>query len=100
MGLGGHVVEVATEALQPGDRVLFFTDGVIETRGPDGAEFGVERLADFLVRATLDSVTPAETIRRLSTSVLDYTGGDLRDDTSLLLVEYHGSQEVPPAAKG
>ena len=91
MGLGGQVVEVAVESLQPGDRVLFFTDGVIETRGTDGVEFGVERLADFLVRATLDSVTPAETIRRLSTSVMDYTGGDLRDDTSLLLIEYHGS---------
>lgn len=93
MGLGGQLVEVATEPLQAGDRVLFYTDGVVETRGADGIEFGVERLADFLVRATLDSVTPAETVRRLSTSVMSYAGGELRDDTSLLLVEYHGANE-------
>jgi hypothetical protein len=63
MGLGGSVNEIATETLQPGDRVLFFSDGVVETRSPDGEQFGVERLADFLVRATLDQVFPAETRR-------------------------------------
>jgi serine phosphatase RsbU (regulator of sigma subunit) len=91
MGLGGRLEEIATEPLQAGDRVLFFTDGVIESRGADGNEFGVDRLADFLVRATLDAVTPAETLRRLSMSVMAYADGDLRDDASLLLIEYHGS---------
>jgi hypothetical protein len=31
-----------------GDRILLFTDGVIETRGRDGFEFGKERLEDFI----------------------------------------------------
>src|SRR3954452_3717435 len=32
MGLGGSVAEIAEVRLQPGDRVLFYTDGVTETR--------------------------------------------------------------------
>ncbi|MEO7429419.1 MAG: PP2C family protein-serine/threonine phosphatase [Acidimicrobiales bacterium] len=90
MGLGGSVKEIATVKLQPGDRVLFYTDGVIETRSVEGQEFGVERLADFLVRATLDRVTPAETVRRLSASILAYNGAALNDDATLLLIDYHG----------
>jgi serine phosphatase RsbU (regulator of sigma subunit) len=90
MGLGGSVREIATVKLQPGDRVLFYTDGVVETRTVDGEEFGVARLADFLVRATLDRVTPAETVRRLSASIMAYNGGVLNDDATLLLLDYEG----------
>ena len=72
MGLGGSVAEIATEQLQPGDRVLFFTDGVSEAKSPAGEEFGVPRLADLLVRATLDGVSPAETARRLTTSIVTF----------------------------
>jgi len=63
---------------------------VIETRDADNQQFGIDRLADFLVRATLDGVSPAETVRRLSASIMNYEGADLNDDATLLLVEYHG----------
>jgi serine phosphatase RsbU (regulator of sigma subunit) len=91
MGLGGSVAEIATEQLQPGDRVLFFTDGVSEAKSAAGEEFGVPRLADLLVRATLDSVSPAETARRLSTSIVSFNNAGLNDDATLLLVDYHGN---------
>lgn len=93
MGLGASVVEVATVKLQPADRVLFYTDGVTETQAPGGERFGVSRLADFLVRSTLDEVSPAETVRRLSTSIMSHNGADLSDDATLLLVEFHGSPD-------
>jgi serine phosphatase RsbU (regulator of sigma subunit) len=93
MGLGGSVNVIATEKLQKGDRVLFFTDGVVETRAPGGEEFGVPRLADLLVRATLDAMPPAETARRLSSSIMGYNGAGLTDDATLLLIEYHGPDE-------
>lgn len=96
MGLGGSVVEVATAHLQPGDRLLFHTDGVIESRSPAGETFGVDRLADLLVRAALDGTSPAESVRRLAATILDYNGRTLRDDATLFMIEYHGSTPFPP----
>lgn len=93
MGLRGSVRQVATETLQRGDRVLFYTDGISESRSPDGSLFGQERLADFLVRATLDRLPTAETARRLSAAVVAHVGQGLRDDATLLLVEYRESDQ-------
>jgi serine phosphatase RsbU (regulator of sigma subunit) len=90
MGLGGAVREIATEALQPGDHVLFYTDGAVETRSAEGDSFGVDRLAELLVRATLEGTAPGEVVRRLSASVKAYNGAVLGDDATLLLVSYHG----------
>jgi Stage II sporulation protein E (SpoIIE) len=88
MGLGGTVRQVAEEPLQGGDRVLFYTDGITESRSTDGEIFGTDRLADYLVRATLDRVPAAETVRRLSANVLSFVGTGLRDDATMFLVEY------------
>lgn len=87
-GLGGPVVEIANEPLQRGDRVLFYTDGISESLAPDGTRFGQDRLADYLVRATLDGLPGAETVRRLSAAVGTHVGKGLNDDATMLLVEY------------
>ncbi len=92
MGLGGSVTEVAVAQLQPGDRILFYTDGVTESQSPHGETFGVERLADLLVRGAADGTSPAESVRRLVTAVVDYNGDPLRDDATLFMVEYHGTR--------
>jgi len=94
MGLGGPVAQVAAESLQTGDRVLFHTDGVVESRSSDGVAFSTVRLADLLVRATLDGATVAETIRTLSASVVAHVGKGLRDDATLFLVEYTNGHHV------
>lgn len=96
MGLGGSVNEVAVTHLQPGDRVLFYTDGVIESRSPNGETFGVERLVDLLVRGAAEGASPAESVRRLARTVVEYNGHALRDDATLFMLEYHRSKQVPP----
>ena len=90
MGLAGTVVEIAVERLQPGDRVLFHTDGIIESTSSNGDIFGMDRLADLLVRAATDGTSPAETVRRLAEAVLDFNGRTLGDDATFFLLEYHG----------
>ena len=80
--------KLAEEPLQGGDRVLFYTDGIADSRAADGEPFGTERLADYLVRAILDRVPAAETVRRLSANVLSFVGARLRDDATMFLVEY------------
>lgn len=94
LGLGGVVRQIATQRLQPGDRVLFFTDGVTEAKSSNGEDFGVPRLADFLVRASLEHLSQAETVRRLSASVLSHNGARLSDDASMLLLDFHGTAEL------
>jgi serine phosphatase RsbU (regulator of sigma subunit) len=98
MGLGGRVVEIAEEPLQRGDRVLFYTDGITESKSSDGETFGEPRLADYLVRATLDRVPVSETVRRLSAHVLSFVGAGLKDDATMFLVEYGVEQSDIPSA--
>lgn len=95
MGLEGTVTEVAVTQLQPGDRVLFHTDGISESTSPEGETFGLDRLADLLVRGVADRTSPAESVRRLLRTVVEYNGHSLRDDATLFMLEYHGS---PPHA--
>lgn len=87
-GLGGAVAGPAVTSLEPGDQVLFFTDGVVEARSATGELFGKERLGDLLVRAAADASPPPETMRRLVHAVLAHQGSPLTDDATLLLVEW------------
>ena len=81
---------VVEEALEPGDRLLLYTDGIIEARSPEGEQFGVERLTDFAVRAVADQLPAPETTRRLVHAILDYQDDRLQDDATVLLAEWHG----------
>lgn len=48
-------------ALEPGDRVLFYTDGITEQHLPGGEEFGEDRFVEVLERITLDGGAVQET---------------------------------------
>jgi sigma-B regulation protein RsbU (phosphoserine phosphatase) len=92
LGEGGTVLGVFAEAvyqqtlltLDPGDRVLFYTDGITEARNPAGEEFGEERLA----RAASESdATSAEALKdRLLDQLRAFTGGTFEDDATLIVV--------------
>ena len=89
IGLGGDKPEIHSEQLQPGDRVLFFTDGVVEQEAADGEELGLVRLADHVERESAAGADAAETVRRLAAALMK-PGQGLRDDATLLLVEWRG----------
>jgi serine phosphatase RsbU (regulator of sigma subunit) len=103
MGLGDAVDELHPSRLQlePGDRVLLHTDGVTEARSPDGEEFGAPRLHDLFVRESSSGLLPAEVLRRMVQACLDWQGGPLRDDATLLLLDWQhparivGAQRLP-----
>lgn len=81
---------VATEALEPGDSVLFYTDGVIEAHLPGKEEFGVERLADLTGQHASDQLEPEEIVRRLVRSLLEHQDDRLTDDATLVLFKWNG----------
>ncbi|MFF1481176.1 PP2C family protein-serine/threonine phosphatase [Streptomyces sp. NPDC058301] len=74
--------------LQPGDRVLLYTDGVTEARTVSGGEFGMDRFTGSIILATSAGELAAESLRRLIHSILDGNDSDLRDDATLLLIEW------------
>ncbi len=80
---------IAEEHLQPGDTLLFYSDGVTEARTARGGDFGLERLRDFVERAVASGLPPAEITRRLSHAVLDHHGGSLKDDATTVLLQWH-----------
>ena len=90
MGLGGSIREQQTVTLQASDRVLVFTDGVVERRDTAAASPHLAPLTDLLLRVTLDELAGPETVRRLARSVLDSCDGELADDATLVLIDYHG----------
>ena len=93
LGLDGLQVAptaVETVQLQPRDRVLFYTDGLVEGGRQGGSRFGFDRLADLLRRTAADGLGCAETVRRLGHSVLEHAAFELHDDATMLLVEWRG----------
>jgi sigma-B regulation protein RsbU (phosphoserine phosphatase) len=90
----GSTAEPATEVLEPGDRVLFYTDGVVEARNADGEAFGVSRLVDVAEKHAAAGLTAPETLRRVSHAIIDHQGGQLQDDATLVLLEWSPSVET------
>jgi hypothetical protein len=90
---GQSLVKVGEEALEPGDRILLYTDGVTEARTADGAFFTAERLAEFLERQAAAGLPTPETLRRLRQAILRHQEGQLQDDATALLVEWRRDTE-------
>ncbi|MDG4811023.1 PP2C family protein-serine/threonine phosphatase [Micromonospora sp. WMMD1120] len=79
---------VVEEALEPGDQVLLYTDGIIEARTPEGETFGMERLVEFATKAVADRLPLPETARRLVHAILNHQDDRLQDDATVLLAQW------------
>ena len=77
-----------TLALEPGDMVLLYTDGLIEARRPGGELFSVERLADFFEREVANGHAAPEALRRLREAIIERGEGALTDDATAVLVSW------------
>jgi sigma-B regulation protein RsbU (phosphoserine phosphatase) len=89
--LAPQTAEPAEELLEPGDLLLLYSDGVEEARDAAGEEFGIDRLVELAERAAADHLPAPETLRRLAHAVREHRGADLRDDATLVLVQWSGS---------
>jgi serine phosphatase RsbU (regulator of sigma subunit) len=89
---------VGHELLEPGDRLLLYSDGITEARNADGEFFGEHRLVNFTQRAEVAGQPAPETLRRLTAAVLAHQGGKLQDDATLVLVDWsaHASRNIFP----
>ena len=67
----------------PGDRLVFYTDGITEARSASGEEFGEGRLADAAVACRGE--TADEMNARLTAAIHDFTGGVFDDDATIIV---------------
>jgi sigma-B regulation protein RsbU (phosphoserine phosphatase) len=72
--------------LAPGDRALFYTDGITEATAPGGEEYGAERLASLVA-----ALPPALSAREVTARVLQELnafshGADPADDRRLVVL--------------
>ncbi len=83
------------EPVEPGTRVVMYTDGVTEATNRAGDFFGIERLRDFLKRhASLPPGPFADTLlQELGSWVGQSTGHD--DDVTLVIVDFCGMPPEP-----
>lgn len=93
LGLQTDKPEVCETQLAPGDRVVLYTDGIVEARSPSGKFFGERRLADFVDRAARANHPAPETLRRLMRRVLTHQADQLQDDASIVLLEWRTGRE-------
>jgi len=89
--LGLHPdVQPATFSVSAGDRLVFFTDGLLEARDRAGRYFQLEDCVDTLRQPDLEAAAD-----QLLARLVAHTGRRLEDDVALLLFE-----AAPPAAPG
>jgi serine phosphatase RsbU (regulator of sigma subunit) len=90
LGFGTRADSVADASLEPGDRLLMFSDGVVEARSTGGEFFGIDRLVDLVTRQESGRQPAPETLRRLINAVLEHQQDMLQDDATVLLLEWAG----------
>ncbi|MCF1509766.1 PP2C family protein-serine/threonine phosphatase [Streptomyces glomeratus] len=78
--IGDHY-SIDTITCTPGDQLLFYTDGIIESRNAKGEFFPLQ---DWMRRQT--SARPRELLHRLHRDLLRHSGGGLDDDIAALAV--------------
>jgi serine phosphatase RsbU (regulator of sigma subunit) len=90
VGFGGERPQISQHTLQRGDRLLFYTDGVIEERDAEGEPFGEERLIRCVNRLEPTEAGVRADARRLSHTLKQQRGGRTSDDATLFMVEWRG----------
>src|SRR6266850_3871275 len=87
--------------LRRGDCLVLFTDGVTEARNGSGSEFGEDRLQELLSQSlTVDHKLRAADLRDLIMgAVNEFSGGEVYDDATLLVVRVEGRGQTADGSK-
>jgi phosphoserine phosphatase RsbU/P len=80
--------DTAMIVVEPGDSVLFCTDGIIDAFSTEGESFGVERMQTICETRVCDS--PVELLGRIFSAVERFTHGRAQHDDTAAAVFHYG----------
>ena len=97
--LFGKTLAVERRRLEPGDVFVLYTDGLVESRSPEGHEYGYDRLLEALRRHRHEDA--AELHAAVLADLDAYLGGEPNydDDMTLVVIKWHGIT-LPHATAG
>ena len=84
MGLKESTYSAETIQLEPGDRLIFYTDGITETRNSEGEEFGSARLIAAATRCR--AFTADEMKQELFNQARSHGNGGFEDDATVVVM--------------
>lgn len=88
----GRLYRVQRFALEIGDRIVFYTDGMVEREAEQ---------TDIRSRlARTGGLHPRQVVHALGDAVVEATGGDLRDDATVLCLDWYGGPPRPRVGEG
>jgi len=86
--------ELSTVTVGPGERLLFYTDGIGEARDKSGQFYPLDRIRALDAGRDLDA-----TLDRLRDDVIRHVGHQLLDDAAILLVSPHPADGQPVGSR-
>jgi len=84
LGLGDYRPREGCHSLEPGERMILFTDGILDAANPHGQRFGDRRLAAAIARHADDEADPCA--RGIMQAVEDFRHGARQSDDETLIV--------------
>ena len=78
--------ETVTRVMRPGQRLLFYTDGIPEATNVQGDEFGLEGI--LRIWDAQDIKSPQQLLAALQARVVEFSGFAPEDDMTAVLVEF------------
>ena len=72
--------------LEPGDRIVFCSDGIPEACGEADGQFGYERTLDAVRQACAEDLSAEETIDSLLEAVTAFSGDSQQEDDMTCIV--------------
>lgn len=95
-GLGHGEPTVSEEYLEPGDVLVFYTDGLTEARDLENGLLGVDGLVDLVQRSTAEQRSLPELVRAIRAQLMARDDAWLSDDATALCVEWLGGSADHP----
>jgi sigma-B regulation protein RsbU (phosphoserine phosphatase) len=88
--------------LEPGDVLLYYTDGVTEATGFSGERFEERRLVEALQQSCRSGATAQQILEQLFARLDRFVGADrtLEDDASLVVLKVDEAVRLPTLASG